>query len=196
MVEQEGEKVFIFPSDESTDLEAIKTSVQIMDDWDESDRAKVNTIVGQAGVEAGAGTTTVKTQRVVLVTDQTQIPVVPNRPSQGTGRVYKEGTAANLAVTNTLYTVTVGKTLYITSIEFSGYNTSAVAAGNIQIRDSATIKVPMSFPTAGVGAVASIIQSNVSSLSFPEPIQFSTNFNVTIVTGTITYSCSFRGYEE
>ena len=31
------------------------TALQIMDDWDESDRAKVNVIVGQAGVAAGAG---------------------------------------------------------------------------------------------------------------------------------------------
>ncbi len=31
------------------------TALQIMDDWDESDRAKVNLIVGQAGIAAGAG---------------------------------------------------------------------------------------------------------------------------------------------
>ncbi|KKL62792.1 hypothetical protein LCGC14_2181700, partial [marine sediment metagenome] len=30
-------------------------ALQIMDDWDESDRAKVNPIVGQAGIAAGAG---------------------------------------------------------------------------------------------------------------------------------------------
>lgn len=45
------------------------TSLQIMDDWDESDRAKVNPVVGQAGVEAGSGVDTVKTQRVSLATD-------------------------------------------------------------------------------------------------------------------------------
>lgn len=40
------------------------TSLSVMDDWDESDRAKVNPIVGQAGVEAGSGAVTAKTQRV------------------------------------------------------------------------------------------------------------------------------------
>lgn len=53
----------------SGDTAAIKTSVQILDDWDESDRAKTNPIVGQAGVIAGEGVTGVTTQRVTLATD-------------------------------------------------------------------------------------------------------------------------------
>jgi hypothetical protein len=53
---------------------AIATSLAILDDWDESDRAKVNPIAGQAGVAAGAGAVSALTQRVVLATDTT----VPN----------------------------------------------------------------------------------------------------------------------
>lgn len=45
------------------------TALQIMDDWDESDRAKVNPIVGQAGVAAGAGAVSALTQRVTLASD-------------------------------------------------------------------------------------------------------------------------------
>ncbi|MGH2596138.1 MAG: hypothetical protein ACRDH7_09265 [Actinomycetota bacterium] len=48
---------------------AIQTSVQIMDDWDESDRAKVNPIVGQAGVAAGAGAVSATVQRATLASD-------------------------------------------------------------------------------------------------------------------------------
>lgn len=48
---------------------AIKTAVEIMDDWDESDRAKVNPIVGQAGVAAGAGAVGATVQRVTLASD-------------------------------------------------------------------------------------------------------------------------------
>lgn len=44
-------------------------SLAVLDDWDESDRAKVNPIVGQAGVQGGSGTTNALTQRVVLATD-------------------------------------------------------------------------------------------------------------------------------
>lgn len=44
-------------------------ALQIIDDWDESDRAKVNVIAGQAGVDGGSGVVSAKTQRVALATD-------------------------------------------------------------------------------------------------------------------------------
>lgn len=44
-------------------------ALQIIDDWDESDRAKVNLIVGQAGVAAGAGAVGATTQRATLASD-------------------------------------------------------------------------------------------------------------------------------
>lgn len=47
------------------------TSLAVLDDWDESDRAKVNIIVGQAGVAAGSGTIGATTQRVTIATDDT-----------------------------------------------------------------------------------------------------------------------------
>jgi len=48
---------------------AAEASLSVIDDWDESDRAKVNPIVGQAGVAAGAGTVSTTTQRVTVATD-------------------------------------------------------------------------------------------------------------------------------
>lgn len=54
---------------------AAEASLAIIDDWDESDRAKVNPIVGQAGVQGGSGTINALTQRVVLATDQPTVPV-------------------------------------------------------------------------------------------------------------------------
>jgi len=44
---------------------AIKTAVEKIDDWDESDRAKVNPIASQAGVAADAGLLDALTQRVI-----------------------------------------------------------------------------------------------------------------------------------
>lgn len=44
-------------------------SLGIMDDWDESDRAKVNVIVGQAGITAGAGAVAANTPRVTHASD-------------------------------------------------------------------------------------------------------------------------------
>lgn len=53
----------------NTNTAASTTALQIIDDWDESDRAKVNLIVGQAGVQGGSGVVSATTQRVVLATD-------------------------------------------------------------------------------------------------------------------------------
>lgn len=47
----------------------ILTALQIIDDWDESDRAKVNPIAGQAGVAAGAGAVDALTQRLTIASD-------------------------------------------------------------------------------------------------------------------------------
>src|SRR3990167_9524237 len=62
-----------FPSNAAIEtggnLAAITTALQILDDWDESDRAKVNPIVGQAGVAAGAGAVGTTTQRTTLASD-------------------------------------------------------------------------------------------------------------------------------
>ncbi len=50
-------------------LAAHTTALQIMDDWDESDRAKVNLIVGQAGIAAGTGADGATVPRVTLATN-------------------------------------------------------------------------------------------------------------------------------
>jgi len=44
-------------------------SLSVLDDWDESDRAKVNLIVGQAGIAAGTGVDGVTVPRVSLATN-------------------------------------------------------------------------------------------------------------------------------
>lgn len=52
-----------------TNTQNIYTAVNIMDDWDEADRAKVNPIVGQAGVSADFGNVDARTQRTVEAND-------------------------------------------------------------------------------------------------------------------------------
>jgi hypothetical protein len=54
---------------DDVNMSAIAASASVLDDWDESDRAKVNPIAGQAGVQGGSGTVSALTQRVVLATD-------------------------------------------------------------------------------------------------------------------------------
>lgn len=59
----------------SADL-PVRTSLAIMDDWDETDRCKVNIIAGQAGVAAGAGAVSATTQRMTLASDDPLVTAV------------------------------------------------------------------------------------------------------------------------
>ena len=54
-------------------LAAAASALSVIDDWDESDRAKVNLIAGQAGVQGGAGASSATTQRVAIATDANAI---------------------------------------------------------------------------------------------------------------------------
>lgn len=51
-------------------------SLAIIDDWDESDRAKVNLIVGQAGITAGAGAVGASTPRITLASDDPAVALL------------------------------------------------------------------------------------------------------------------------
>lgn len=52
-------------------LDAMAASLSVIDDWDETDRAKVNLIVGQAGIAAGNGSSGVTVPRWTLADDST-----------------------------------------------------------------------------------------------------------------------------
>jgi len=45
------------------------TALQVIDDWDDTNRCKVNLIVGEAGITAGAGAVAASTPRVTLASD-------------------------------------------------------------------------------------------------------------------------------
>ena len=50
-------------------LDQIATAVEVIDDWDETNRAAVNLIASQVGISAGSGTVAANSPRVVLATD-------------------------------------------------------------------------------------------------------------------------------
>ena len=52
------------------------TALQIMDDWDEADRAKVNLIAGVAGITAGAGNVAAGTPRVTMAADSPDVALL------------------------------------------------------------------------------------------------------------------------
>lgn len=186
-------------------LADIKTAIQIMDDWDESDRAKVNLIVGQAGVAGGSGTVGATTQRMTLATDvalptgTNQIgSIVPDRPSQGTGRANKVAVLSNQTADATLYTVTAAKTFYLTSIVIGAFNTSTATTGILLVLDGSggSTKIPIIMTAAGVAAQLAASAAVAIPMTFLEPIQFTTAVYMDITAGTVTYSVGMVGYEQ
>lgn len=120
-------------------LAAAAASLSIIDDWDESDRAKVNPIVGQAGVAGGSGVIGATTQRVVLasnhpeiattITDTIELPVYQHY----TWEVHQTTTISASTSEETILTAP-GSSLYnhLTFLSLSNTSQSSV---RVDIRD-------------------------------------------------------------
>lgn len=82
------------------------TALQVMDDWDETNRAAVNTIASQVGVQGNTGVVTANTQRVVLATD-VALPAGTNSIGSVTSTPEKSSTATLSNVAASASSVTV-----------------------------------------------------------------------------------------
>lgn len=79
-------------------------ALQIIDDWDETNRAAVNLIAGQVGVQAGAGAVDALTQRVAIATDANDVDVLslPELPLNESSATYAPTLFSNLGADATL----------------------------------------------------------------------------------------------
>jgi hypothetical protein len=130
-----------------------------------------------------------------LSNSNSQMVAIADRPSEVRGRtrvVIPVNRTTISALGTVLYTVTVGKTLYISAFAFSQLNDN-IAIGEWRLRDSAIIKSGFIMaPRSG-----SIPDAQAStSPTLPEPINFSTNVNLISITGTIIVAGFLIGYEE
>ena len=72
-------------------FDAAAASLSVLDDWDETDRAKVNLIVGQAGITAGSGAIAANTPRMALATDSPGIIPLVAHDAADSGEPLKTG---------------------------------------------------------------------------------------------------------
>jgi hypothetical protein len=112
------------------DNDPVTISLGIIDDWDETDRAKVNPIVGNAGVTAGAGVIDAGTQRVTIASDDHIVTsnAIPTTLNGGDKTVTTSGTAEALGTSLAI------KSVYIRA---KSTNTSFVCVGDSAV-DEAT----------------------------------------------------------
>lgn len=153
----------------TVDNAAMEASLSVLDDWDESDRAKVNPIAGQAGVQGGAGASTALTQRVAIATDANAISgTVTANLAAGSNNI---GDVDVLSVPSPLSTAGNGTAATAHRVTIASDSTGQVAvaslpalvAGSANIGDVDVLTVPSPLSTAGNGTAATAHRVTLAS---------------------------------
>lgn len=150
-------------------------SLSVLDDWDESDRAKVNTIAGQVGVQGGAGAATALTQRVALATDANTIQgTVTSTPGTPTALTAAAPTAATVGTSSATAVAANASRKGLVLVNTSantislGFGATAVLNSGITLIASGGTFVmdERTFTVGTVTAIASAVSSNLSVQEF------------------------------
>lgn len=145
-------------------LAAIAASASVLDDWDETNRAAVNIIAGQVGVQGGSGTANALTQRVVLATDVALPPSTNTALTGAAPATTSVGTSSASAVASNANRK--GLTLVNLSnsyiyLAFSG-ETAVVGSGLALAPNGGSYEMsPMTFTTGAINAIADLASSTL-----------------------------------
>lgn len=117
------------------------------------------------------------------------------RPSELTGR-----TAVSIVVDRTAsgldYTITAGKTLYITDVFLSIQNSSTADEGRANFRDGTTIAGAITLPVLIEESGGSVTAVTTITDAFVEPLEFTTGVYTEENSGTLLITGVLKGYEE
>lgn len=142
-------------------------ALQVIDDWDESDRAKVNLVVGQAGITAGAGAVAANTPRATLASDDPAVVALQviddwdesdrAKVNPIVGQAGVQGGAGAVSATTQRVAIATDANA-VASATHDSFNANA----NLQIADadaSATNPVPTQARRAATSAVTTVADS-------------------------------------
>ena len=162
-----------------------QASLSVLDDWDETNRAAVNTISGQVGVQGGAGASTALTQRVALATDANAVNVTTVTTSAFAGIKVQTKNDSTPIVTTTVVGIAAalsgdniligaqgaGKKIYVYS-----WNISFAGTVNAKFSDSTSkLLAGLFYGVVNAGGGASVSPNFL--LSTPQPYLFETQAN-------------------
>jgi hypothetical protein len=135
------------------DTSDIEAAIEILDDWDESDRAKVNIIAGQAGVTAGAGAVAANTQRVTLASDDPAVAALQILDNAISGSEMQVDVVGALpAGTNA-----IGKLAANSGVDIGDVDIASIAAGDNNIGN---VDLASAIP-AGTAAIGKLLPPDV-----------------------------------
>lgn len=184
---------------DGTDTLAISAGGAALVDGSATTQPVSGTVTANAGtgpfpVSDNGGSLTV--DGAVAATQSGTWQVVPNRPSQGTGRTQVQAHVSAATSDTTIYTVTSGKTLYVTSAWIQGHNDQTVNVTRASIQKNDNTKIALEVQV-GVNVVGAVAPTAGLTLSFPEPYQYASTEVVQLNIATDgVWSAGIVGYEE
>jgi hypothetical protein len=152
-----------------------------------------NIIVGQDGSGSFVNVSTVQTTNN-SGTYNSLLAVSGARPSQLFGRDKVALTLDSISASSSVHTVTASEDYYVTDILLTIENTNTTTSGSVKFEDGSggTLILPVLVEEARTN------ETSVTTIThtFAEPIVFTTEVYVTIVSGTLNISGIINGYEE
>lgn len=119
------------------------------------------------------------------------------RPSSTGSRSFVHATFSDVSTDSVLYSVSANKVFYLTAYGMSFLNTATTDKGRVILRDvpggTSTPKFPLIIPQAVAGAMMGEV-ALASNLT--EPMRFNSTVSMSVLSGTVTGSGFFIGYEE
>ena len=154
---------------------AIKTAVEIIDDWDESDRAKVNVIVGQAGITAAAGSVAANTPRVTLASDDPAVALLGTIDADTGGILTSVQTLDNAISGSEMQvdvvgalpagTNAIGKLAANSGVDIGDVDVTSIAAGDNNIGNVDVVTLPTRTRKLAYAASAAQTQTNLDGIA-------------------------------
>lgn len=150
-------------------------------------------LIGSIATQGIIGSVAI-TSNPVNVTPSGVFSTSIDRASQKQGRTHIQKSQVNITTAGSVnaYTVTNGKTFYMTYLDISGYNNSAVTAGQWTLQDGSGGTTLMAGNLPAVVATLVAISQDFSV----EPIQWTNSIWFNPIAGNPTLGISFGGYEE
>jgi hypothetical protein len=154
-----------------------------------------NVLVGQEGSAGGFNNVSVAPTSNDSGTYYNLQVVSGARPSQLPGRTPVSLTL-DYSADALAYTVTAGKTLFITDLSVFIENDNTGSPGRVDFEDGTSAGSTLVYGMLAYEAANSQSAVVPQSTSFSEPLQFNTGVFVDVIAGTITLTGTLQGYEE
>jgi hypothetical protein len=162
-----------------------QASLSVIDDWDESDRAKVNIVAGQAGITAGAGAVGASTPRVTLASDDPAVVALQILDNAISGSEMQVDIVGALPAG----TAAIGKLAANSGVDIGDVDVTSISAGDnvigrVKLSDGTDVADILDLTNSNPLTVAIVDGSGSQITSFGGGTQYTEGDTDASITGT------------